>query len=421
MYQKLILKNNLRLIIAPLKETQTATLLVLIRAGSRYESGQIGGASHFIEHLFFKGTKKRSNTLAIAKELDGVGAEFNAFTAKDATGYYIKADSRHLHLAIDVLADMLLNSKFEEKEIKKEKGVIIEEINMYEDNPLMYVENMLEQIMFRGNSLGRLISGSRKTVKAISREQLLAYKDKLYQSSNAVIGLAGRFQDQDIKMIERQFKFKAAKNKNQFQPIKISQKNPRVELRFKETEQTQIALGLPAYSYFHPGIYALEVLNIILGGNMSSRLFLKVRERAGLAYFIRSGLNIYEDIGGLIIQAGLDKIRIEKAINLILAELAKIRQGVSQAELKRAKEYLAGRIALNLEDSANLAQWYVQQELLLNKILTPEAKIKKIMAVSLAEIKQVAQAVINFKKINLAVIGPFKEEKKFAHLLLKNI
>lgn len=417
MYHKTKLANGLRLITVPLKETKSVNLLALVKTGSRYETSKNNGISHFIEHLMFKGTKKRPTTLALAKELDGVGAEFNAFTSKDYTGYYIKSDARHLDLAIDVLSDMLLHSKFAGQEIEREKRVIIEEINMYEDNPIMYVEDLLEELLFAGNPLGRLITGQRESVSGLERQDLLGYRARHYFGKNAVIGLAGNFSQRHLTQIKNKFKFKPGPKPESFIGAKIKQTKPQAALLFKNTEQAQIALGFPACSLFSEKIYPLTILAVILGGNMSSRLFLRVRERRGLAYFIRADLNLYEDTGCLNIQAGLDKKRIYQAIKLILAELKKMTAGVTGGELNRAKEYLAGQLILNLEDTANLAQWYAKQELLTGKILTPEEKIKKIMAVSRSEVAAVAQAIIDFNKLNLAVIGPFKDKQLFLDLI----
>ena len=364
MYQKQTLKNKVRLITAPLKETATATLLVMVRAGSRYENLKNNGVSHFVEHLMFKGTKKRPNTLALSKELDGVGAEYNAFTGKDYTGYYVKCDTRHLSLAIDVLSDMLLHSLFNPQEIQKERGVIIEEINMYEDNPLMYAEDFFEQLMFSANPLGYSIAGSRETVKNLSPLAITSYLKKLYTGKNIVIGLAGNFTPQHLSEIKNKFNFQLGNKKNTFRPIKIKQSKPRLKLLFKDTEQAQLVLGFPALSYFSKKIYALQLLAVILGGYMSSRLSLEVREKNGLAYFVRSWLNFYEDTGSFLVQSGLDKNRIEAATKLILSQLAKIKKGVTVEELRRAKENLAGRLAIDLENSSNLSHWHVIQEVL---------------------------------------------------------
>ncbi|MDO8668922.1 MAG: pitrilysin family protein [Candidatus Buchananbacteria bacterium] len=417
MYQKTIWPNKVRLITAPLKETQTANLLVLFKVGSRDENNKVNGGSHFIEHLMFKGTKKRPTALDLSKELDGIGAEFNAFTGKDYTGYYIKSDAKHLSLAIDVLSDMLLNAKFDDKEIKRERGVIIEEINMYEDNPMMYINDLLEQIMYAGHQLGKSIAGTRETVKKMSRSDLISYRNKFYNGSNVVICLSGNFNDSHLKELKDKFKFKKTATKNPFNKIKIKASQPQVAIKFKETEQTQIALGFPAYPYADKRLYALQLLSVVLGGNMSSRLFLQIRERNGLAYFVRSFLSVYEDTGALIIQSGLDKSRVESAIAMIIAELKKMKKGVTAEELKRAKEYLFGRTALDLEDTSHISQWYGQQELMIGKILTPEEKNKKIAAVKNSDIIAVAKDIININKASLAIIGPFKDEKKFKNLL----
>lgn len=420
MFQKITFSNGLRLITAPLFETGAVTVLVLIRVGSRYEKQNINGVSHFIEHMMFKGTKKRPSTLAISKDLDSVGAEYNAFTSKDHTGYYIKINQEEIELALDILSDMLFHSKFEEEEIEREKGVICEEIKMYEDNPLMYIEDLFEQTLFFDHPLGQRVSGTTDSVKGISKKMMIDYKNKYYQPSNFVIGLAGRFDDRAVRSIEKYFGTRGTKVRGSFSRFEISKKfkESRLEVQFKETEQVELALGFPSYSYFDPRIYALTLLALILGGTMSSRLFISVRERKGLCYFIKSFLNIYEDVGNLVIQAGLDKSRIEFAIRAILKELDKIRsEGVKEQELLRAKECIKGRLILELEDSSALASWYAKQELLVRKILTPEEKLKKISAVTAFDIKRVAQDVIQNKRLCAAIIGPFKNKQPFLKLL----
>lgn len=416
MYKKIELKNNIRLITAPLHETATAALLVMVKVGSRQENEKNSGVSHFIEHIMFKGTTKRPDTMAISRELDGIGAEYNASTSKEVTGYYIKTNTKHLSLVIDVLSDMIMASKFDAEEIEREKGAIIEELNMYQDNPLMYVDDLLEQLMFDGHSLGRSIIGTKETVRGLARQDLVAYKDEFYHGSNVVIGLAGRFDGRHLKEVEQKFSFSGG-IADKPQVININQTEPRIKLQYKETEQAQVALGFPGYSYLDPNYYALQVLSVILGGNMSSRLFITVREKNGLAYFVHSSLSVYGDTGGLVIQAGLDKTRIKEATALILSELEKIKGGVTAEELSRAKEYVAGKTALDLEDTAHLNYWYVNQELLTNNILTPEEKLNKIGAVTADDIKKVAQHVINFKQLNLAVIGPFKDRDLFQKII----
>jgi predicted Zn-dependent peptidase len=321
-------------------------------------------------------------------------------------------------LALDVLSDMLFNSKFEGEEIEREKGVISEEIRMYEDNPLMYIEDLFEQTMFRGHPLGQRVSGKVEMVKKITRKEMLDYKNNYYTPRNAVLAVAGKFEKKEINLIKKYFGERGGKAKTSFVRFKTGLKKPCFQLQFKETEQIQFALGFPGYSYFDPKIYALNLLSVILGGTMSSRLFIAIRERKGLCYFIKSFLNIYEDTGNLVIQSGLDKSRIELAIQAILLELDKIRKNsIDPAELRRAKDCIKGRLILGLEDSSHVADWYAEQELLTKRILTPEEKLKKIFAVEAADIRKVAQEVIQNKKLCAALIGPFKDERPFTKLL----
>lgn len=417
MYKIKKLANNVQLITTPIVGTQTASLLVMVKVGSRQETGKLIGISHFIEHVMFKGTENRPTTSDISKELDGVGAEFNAFTGKDYTGYYIKSDAKHLSLAIDILSDMLTASKFDAQEIEREKGVIVEEINMYEDNPIMHVEDLLENIMYSPHQLGVDIIGTRESVRGMTREDLVTFKERFYGGDNIVISLAGNFTDSHIQEIEKSFSFKADHDDTIIDKIVIDQNSPRVSVSYKETEQTQLAMGLPAYAYTDKRLPALGLLSLILGGNMSSRLFISIRERSGLAYSIRSGLDVHEDIGALIIRAGLDKSRIEDAIKLILIELKKIKEGVTEDELAKAKECLFGRTAIDLEDSSSVSSWYATQYLMTGAMLTPAEKNAKISAVTLADIIAVANDVIDFNKLSLAIIGPFKDDEIFKSLL----
>lgn len=421
MFQKTVLNNGIRLITAPISGTETVTVLVLFKVGSRYETAEQNGISHFIEHMMFKGTKKRPNTLAISKDLDSVGAEYNAFTARDHTGYFIKIEHNKIELALDILSDMLFHSKFEEKEIEREKGVICEEIRMYEDNPIMYIDDLFEQTLFGDHPLGRKISGTVQTVKGFTRKMMLQYRDEYYQPNNIVLGLAGKFDSKSINLIQKYFGTAGIKIKPSFEKFDLrSQKlnKPKIKIHFKETEQVQLALGFIGYSYFDPQIYALQLLSIILGGYMSSRLFISIREKRGLCYFIKSFVNIYEDTGNLVIQSGLDKSRITAAVGAIFEELDKVvRGGVTEEELQRAKECVKGRLVLALEDSSQVADWYTKQELLMPEVLTPEEKLRKIFAVSKGEVKEVAKVIMQKKRLSVALIGPFKDERPFAKFL----
>jgi len=418
MYKKLTFPNGSRLLLIPYKDTKAVTVLFLFGVGSRYESKEINGVSHFIEHLLFKGTKKRPSSLHISKELDSVGAEFNAMTSKDYTGYYVKINHENCELGIDILSDMILNSKFDPKEIDRERGVVIEEIKMYEDNPAMYIETLLEQLIHEGNALERDISGPINVIQKISRKQLIDFKDKHYCLDNLVIAVAGKIDGQVNELIEKYFiknSHHCGKNHGgKFIKFKTKQRTARVKINYKETKQAQLALGFPCCGYNDSDAYGLHLLSIILGGNMSSRLFISVREKNGLAYFIRCYPNFYQDCGNFMIQSGLDTGRTEEALKIILNELKSVKKkGVTVKELHDAKEFLRGKIVLNIEDSSNLAEYFAKQEILLNEIMTPEQKMERYDAVNVQDIKRIANKVFQKSKFNLAIIGPFKSEAKF--------
>ncbi len=421
MFYKKNLKNGIRTLLAPVPGTKTVTILVLFGVGSRYEHKRINGISHFIEHMMFKGTLKRPTALSISKELDGVGAMYNAYTSKDVTGYWVKLDSTKLPLALDIVSDMLANSTFQDAELQREKKVICEEIHMYKDNPIMYVDTLLEQIMFEDSSLGWDIAGEDKTVLAMTRNDLVKFRDTHYRGKNVVIGVAGNIEhEKGFALLENYFgkSRKGAVKENVFKEfIEPKRTKPTVLVSYKETEQVQIALGFYGYHYNHKDIYALSLLTILLGVGMSSRLFVNVREKHGLCYSIHAGYESFHDTGSFVVQAGLDKTRIHKAINLIMKELSKVKkQGVTKEELIRAKEYVRGKSAIQLEDSLSVASWYTNQEVHHNELLTPEEKLDRYEKVSHEDIKRVAQKLFS-QQPHLAIIGPYKDKEEFIKLL----
>ena len=423
-YKKEILKNGLRLITVPLKDAITITILVLTKVGSRHESRDVNGVSHFIEHLMFKGTKKRPTTKDISKELDAVGAEYNAFTSKDHTGYYIKIEANKLPLALDVLSDMLQNSKFDQAEIDRERGVIVEEINMYEDNPMMFIEDIFEETVFgKGNPLGQLIAGPRQVIRNITRKEILSYRDRHYNARNMLVALAGKIPPRSSQMIERAFSGLNTAKLHKNAPVVITkQATPRLTIMCRPTEQVQLCLGFPALSMIDPNIYALTLLSVILGGNMSSRLFINIREKQGLCYFIRASANAYEDTGTFVIQAGLDKSRLTQAVGAILGELKKVKDGgVEAEELQQARECLRGRMLLNLEDTGQLASWYGGQEIFKKKVLSPEERYRKLQAVTIRQIQKTAQAIFRRSALSLALIGPGGDKVKLLSVIKQSL
>lgn len=411
MYTKKKLKNGVTMITVPVEGTEAFTVLALFPVGSRYETIKQSGMSHFIEHMMFKGTTRRPNTIDISKALDRVGAEYNAYTSRDYTGYYIKIDSSKMEMALDLLSDMLWESKLDEKELEREKGVIVEEINMYRDNPTMYVEQLFEELMYENHPLGRDIAGTEEIVRSFSQKDMAKYYKEFYQPKNLVLVLAGKI-DKKINAAKYFGKVNAKVTPRKYLSAKNKHKHPTdIKIRFKETDQVHVALGFPAYSHDDERTFATTILNIILGGTMSSRLFTEVRERRGLAYMIRSGLNHYQDVGNLVIQAGLDKKRLTEAWEVIMAEIEKIKKvGVTEDELSMAKENIAGRIVLSLEESSAQAEWYGKQALLMKKVMTPAERLKRYNAVTLADIKKVANNIFNMKDLKVAIIGPYKNE-----------
>lgn len=423
-------ENGLQLIVAPLKETKAVTVMAFVPAGSRHEKAGINGASHFVEHMIFKGTKKRPNTLAISKELDGIGANYNAFTHKDRTGYYVKADAKKLGLAMDVLSDMLFESKFDPKELDKERGVIIEEIKMYEENPLMHIDDMFERSVFRGTVLGMDIAGPKEVIAGITHRQMVNYKDSFYRPSNMVVVVAGKFDDEEVLRLAREY-FGSRRNpikpgasgdrirkKLEKEQKKPTQRAPRVTVKTQEVDQVQLALGFPAYSYFHPDLPALGLLRIILGGNMSSRLFIQVREKRGLAYSVHASVSDYQDTGSFAIYAGLDNGRIREAVKVILSELKKVKErGVSKAELRRARDFIRGRMILSFEDSARIADWLGWQSLLKGRIFSLEEQLEKFGKVTQEDVLRVARDVIRKPRLNLALISPEKDKARFEKMI----
>lgn len=418
-FKKTKLGNGVTLVTVPMKETASATILVYYPVGSRYESPELAGGSHFVEHLMFKGTKRRPDTTHISRELDSVGAEYNAFTGKDHTGYYVKVAARHLPLAADVLADMLSGSLFDATEMEREKGVIIEEIRMYEDNPMMMLDDVFEEALYPGSTLGRNIAGSVESMTAMRREDVIRYRDMFYRPGNATVIVAGKLPADLAKTIRKTFgaikDTKAPKPKAfaKFALASNAGKGPGTTIKRKDTEQAHLAVGYPAYGYGDKRLPALSLLAIALGGNMSSRLFIQVRERRGLCYYIRAGLARYQDVGAFMVTSGLKKDRIEEGITSIMAELATMREkGITAEELSRAKEYLKGKTVLALEETSEVADWYGKQELFLGKAETPAEKMRKIDAVTVAEVNRAAKDVFRDDRLRLAVIGPYEDADK---------
>ncbi len=419
------LKNGLWVIFVDSKTFPTLTTLLLVGAGSRYENKKNNGIAHFFEHMAFKGSKKYENSFVISSTVEGFGGVFNAFTSKDHTGYWIKATTEHFETMIDVIADMIQTPKLLTEEIEREKGVIKEEINMYEDMPQRKVGEIFENLLYPGHSLGFDIAGTKETIQSFNRLTFTDYINSLYYPNNAVLVVAGGLQGptlqegRTLQIIEEKFGDWKSGEKLTFEKIIESQTEPQMLIKYKKTEQAHFSLGFRTFSFNDDRKYALNLLSTILGGGMSSRLFIQVRERRGLCYYISSGGEFYHDCGSFITQAGvtnnLDKVK--EAVKTVLEEHEKIKMGdIKKEELLKAKEMIKGRLMLSMEDSMNIASFFGTKKILQNKIETPEEVIKKIESVTVKEITELAKEVFIPKNLNFALIGPFKE-KNFQNLL----
>ncbi len=414
------LKNGLRIVLAPMPATQTATVVVMTGTGSRYENAHENGLAHFLEHMFFKGTKKRPSAKAISEELDGIGSIYNAFTSKDRTAYYAKVSSRYLDTALDCVSDIFLNSTLPSKEITKERGAVIQEIDMYEDMPMRTVDNVFDALIFGAeHPLGRTILGPKENIRAFTRKEFTTYLKRNYTPANTIVCVAGAFSTPKVlAKIRRDFGRLKKAEAPALIPFVGTQTAPRVSIKEKSTDQTQLIIGVPAYPYLHKDEYALEVFSSLMGGGMSSRLFLEVREKRGLAYSVHSWAEKYPDTGYFAVQAGVEHGKLEKTIATILAEFRKIKHTkVSAKELAKVKANLKGTLTLSLETSSAIAQNAASSIVSVGKIRPLEEIVAGIDKVTAADIQRVAKDILKTEGLNLAIIGPHLHKDKLLSLL----
>lgn len=417
------LKNGLRVVLVPMRDTKTATVIVMTGTGSRYEDAHENGLAHFLEHMFFKGTKKRPSAKAISEDLDGIGSVYNAFTAKERTAYYAKVSSRYLETALDVISDIFLNSTLPTREIKKERGAIIQEIDMYEDMPMRTVGDVFEGLIFKNEGethpLGRTILGPKENIRSFTQKDFRAYMKRNYTPLNTVVCVAGAINEEKVlAKIKKEFGGLKHGNPPNYLPFSPEQKASRVVIKEKKTDQTNFVIGVPAYPYLHKNEFALAVLSTILGGGMSSRLFLEVREKRGLAYSVQSWVERFPDTGYFAVQAGVEHAKLEKAVSTILAEFKKIkRTPVSAAELKKAKQFIKGTMTLALETSDEIAGHAASTMINFGRVRPLEEILKGIEKVTAEDVRRVVLDLFKSEKLNLAVIGPHVEKEKLAPLL----
>lgn len=412
-------KNGLRVVTVPMKDNPTVTVLVLVGTGSDYEPKEINGISHFLEHMCFKGTEKRPSVRVISHELDALGCQYNAFTSNEFTGYYAKGDAKNFKKIFDVISDIYLNSNFPKEEIEKEKGVIIEEINMYEDMPQAQISDLFNEVLYKDQPAGRSTLGTKENIYKMTRDDFINYKKLHYVAEKTVIAVVGNISESEVyKEIENNFKGIKTLRGGKKQKTKISQAKPNIIVKYKETDQTHFILGVRTFSIFDKRTIKASLLSSVLGAGMSSRLFLKLRDEMGVAYYVRSYNEASLDHGSFQISAGVNNERVEQVIKEILKECFLLtKEKISDKELKKVKSFLIGNLKMSLEATDDIANFYGSQELLKKEVKTLDDKIKIIEGITADDIQKMAKTIFRTNNLNLAVIGPYKDTLNLEKIL----
>jgi predicted Zn-dependent peptidase len=416
-FERNTLDNGLRVLTANLPYAQSVAVLVMLAAGSRYETAESSGIAHFSEHMFFKGTERRPSAKEIAGAIDAIGGEFNAFTGKEYTTFYVKCAAEHRDVALDVLVDMLRNARFEPEEIEREKGVIVEEMNMYYDTPRDFIGGVYESLLWGDQPLGRDIIGTKETIRDATRDTFMGYLDRWYKPSRMVLGVAGRIGDGLLERAQELLGDLEDADTGEPEPT-TPHTNGRVSVHTKQSEQAHISLGVHSVPLDHPDRYAIQLLATVLGGGMSSRLFSEVRERRGLAYYVYGLNHSYTDAGTLYSQAGVDIARIDDAVATIAAELRKVAtEPLPAEELEKARNFAKGRFVLQLESPQGLALFGLRREVLERQLPDPEEVLRGIDSVTSDDVSRVASELVTNDRLRLAAIGPFDDPSRFESLL----
>jgi predicted Zn-dependent peptidase len=418
-FERQKLSNGTRVLTADMPQAQSVTCALMLSAGSRYETRETNGIAHFAEHMFFKGTERRPTARQIAGEIDAIGGEFNAFTGKEYTGYYVKCAAEHRDIALDVLVDMLRNSRFDADEIKREKGVIVEEMNMYFDTPRDYIGGVYDSLLYGDQPLGWDIIGRKETVRGATRETFLEYLDRWYKPERLVVGVGGQVGDGLLPRLEELLGELDGQAGGAPAPVELSANGgPWVKVHTKQSDQAHVCLGVRSYPLEHPDRYVLQLLATVLGGGMSSRLFTEVRERRGLAYYVYGLNHSYTDAGSLYSQAGVDITRIEEAVSTIAGELRQIAaEPVPAEELEKARNFAKGRFVLQLESPQGTIMYGLRREVLEGGAVEPSEVLAALDEVTDDDLRRVAGDVIGDGGLNLAIIGPFEDAERFEKLL----
>ncbi len=413
------LPNGLRTLIIPMKDTPAVTAMVLVAAGAEHEKPSEHGLAHFLEHMCFKGTEKRPSALAIMRELEGLGARTNAFTGRQITGYHVKAQSRHLPKVLDIIADLYRNPIFPEVEMEKEKGVVIEEINMFEDMPQYKVDDVFDTLLFGDTPQGKTIIGTKQSVRSFTRDDLVRFRYAHYHADSSLVVVAGACDPKETYALLKELFGEVATGVHpQNRPLKKTNTNERVAIGYKKSEQTHLILGTRGLPVGHKEEVTQSLLATILGGSMSSRLFHKLREEMGACYYVSASANTYAQYGIFSVSAGIPAKRLQEVVSVVVEELARISdEEVTPEELKIAQNVTASGLVLGLETSNSLAHFYGAQEIMRLARKTPKELTREIRAVTTGDIRRLARKLLAPDALHLAVVGPIKGEEKLARIL----
>jgi predicted Zn-dependent peptidase len=417
-FQKTTLPNGLRIVTSEMPRTRSVSICVFVGVGSRYEKPEQAGISHYIEHMIFKGTQRRPEPQEISAAIEGTGGIINASTEHELTVLWCKVAQPHFETTLDLLIDVLRNSLFEPESIEKERLVVFEELNMINDYPNYKVDALIDEMLWPDHPLGRDIGGTRESVGGISREMLLDFMDDCYTPSNIVISVAGNVShDQVVEQLEGLCQGWDPKAPSSWTPFTGGQTSPQSRLEYRKTEQVHMSIAVPGVSLVDPDRYPLDLLSVILGEGMSSRLFVEVREKKGLAYDVHSGVAHFLDTGAFVVTAGVDPLRLYDALQTILEQLGGLREGVPEEELERAKHLSTGRLLLRMEDTRAVASWMGNQELLLGNILHMDEVVEKVNSVTVDDIRRLANEILVTARLNMAVVGPCRGPKRLQNML----
>ena len=418
MFQRTVMDNGLHVLTSSMPHTRSVSVGIFVGAGSRYEPDEIAGVSHFLEHILFKGTKSWPTARDVSEAIEGVGGVMNASTDREMTVYWCKVARPHFDRALSVLVDMMLNPLLDPVEIDKEREVVLEELRMINDYPTNRVDLLIDETLWPDQPMGRDVGGSQESVTGLTREHILDYVRQQYTPGNAVVSVAGDIShDEVIDLLNGTLRSWKPATPMQWQPVQDGQTSPRVRVEQRKTDQAHLVVGLPSLPMGHPDRYALGLMNVILGEGMSSRLFLELREKQGLAYDVHSSLNLFRDCGSLTVYCGVEPRKSARAISAILEQLVGLQGDIPQAELDKARELSKGRMLLRMEDSRSVAMWMGAQQTLLGTVRTVDEVVEKMDAVIIDDIRRVAATLIRQEVLNLAVVGPFRSDRRFRNLL----